>query len=130
MNYKLIAMDLDGTLNNDQKTIDPPTRDALLAAQAAGVRLLLASARPLPGLYKDRDALELSAHGGLLMAYNGGAIVSAAPQGRLHHPSMAGPPLNSNLIVPSGLIHSRSTVFSQSVSSNPVIRPSSWITPI
>ena len=53
-----------------------------------------------------------------------------SPQGRLRHPSMAGPPLNSNLIVPSGLIHSRSTVFSQSVSSNPVIRPSSWITPI
>ena len=25
MPYKLIAMDLDGTLNNDQKAIDAPT---------------------------------------------------------------------------------------------------------
>ena len=78
MKYKLIAMDLDGTLNNDRKAIDPPTRDALLAAQAQGVRLLLASARPLPGLYRERDALALAAHRGLLMAYNGGVIVDAA----------------------------------------------------
>ncbi len=74
---KLIAMDLDGTLNNDQKAIDAPTRDALLDAQARGVRLLLASARPLPGLYRERDALDLRAHRGLLMAYNGGRIVEA-----------------------------------------------------
>ena len=77
MTCKLIAMDLDGTLNNDQKTVDAPTRDALLAAQARGIRLLLASARPLPGLYRERDALDLRAHRGLLMAYNGGCIVEA-----------------------------------------------------
>ena len=78
MSYKLIAMDLDGTLNNDKKSIDPPTLRALFAAQRRGVRLLLASARPLPGLFKERDALDLAAHHGLLMAYNGGAIVDAA----------------------------------------------------
>ena len=52
MKYRLIAMDLDGTLNNDEKRITPRTRDALMAAQAAGIRLALASARPSPGLYK------------------------------------------------------------------------------
>ena len=78
MQYKLIAMDLDGTLNNDQKTVDPPTREALMRAQAAGIRLMLASARPLPGLYRERDVLKLSEHRGILMAYNGGAIVDAA----------------------------------------------------
>lgn len=83
MKYRLIAMDLDGTLNNDAKAIDPPTCAALMAAQAAGVRLALASARPLPGLYRERDALDISAHGGLLMAYNGGAIVDAATGARL-----------------------------------------------
>lgn len=77
MNCKLIAMDLDGTLNNDQKIIDAPTRDALMAAQARGIRLLLASARPLPGLFKERDALALVDHGGILMAYNGGLIQEA-----------------------------------------------------
>ena len=60
MAYRLIAMDLDGTLNNDSKSVDAPTRDALLAAQRRGLRLLLASARPLPGLYKERDILDSS----------------------------------------------------------------------
>ena len=52
MGYKLIAMDLDGTLNNDQKVITEKTKAALMAAQNKGVRLALASARPSPGLFK------------------------------------------------------------------------------
>ena len=78
MDCRLIAMDLDGTLNNDMKQIDPPTLAALMRAQRRGIRLLLASARPLPGLYRERDALRLSEYGGLLMAYNGGMIVDSA----------------------------------------------------
>ena len=77
MDYKLVAMDLDGTLNNDQKNIDPRTRMTLHRAQRFGVRLLLASARPLPGLYRERDILDLASYGGLLMAYNGGLIAEA-----------------------------------------------------
>ena len=77
MKYRLIAMDLDGTLNNDRKAIDPPTRQALLNVQDKGVRLALASARPLPGLYKERDILNLTDHHGILIACNGGAIVDA-----------------------------------------------------
>lgn len=78
MKYKLIAMDLDGTLNNDEKQITPKTRQALLRAQEQGIRLALASARPLPGLYKERDILQLQEHGGILMSYNGGRITDAA----------------------------------------------------
>ena len=77
-NYKLIALDLDGTLLNDQKQITAETRAALLAAQEAGIRLALASARPSPGLYRERDALGMQQHGGILMSYNGGRIVDAA----------------------------------------------------
>ena len=39
MGYKLIAMDLDGTLNNDQKIITEKTKQALMEAQKAGIRL-------------------------------------------------------------------------------------------
>lgn len=77
MNYKLIAMDLDGTLVNNDKVITPRTRDALMDAQKQGVRLALASARPSPGLHKERDALRMQEHGGILISYNGGRIVSA-----------------------------------------------------
>ena len=78
MNYKLIAMDLDGTLNNDQKQITDITRAALMNAQRKGIRLALASARPSPGLYRERNELRLQDHRGILMSYNGGRIVDAA----------------------------------------------------
>lgn len=77
MQYKLIALDLDGTLNNDQKQITPLTRSALMQAQQKGVRIALASARPSPGLHRESEILRLSEHRGILMSYNGGRIVSA-----------------------------------------------------
>lgn len=88
MNYKLIAMDLDGTLNNDQKIITEKTKAALMAAQKAGIRLALASARPSPGLFKERDILRLQDHNGILMSYNGGRIVDAATGKVLFETSM------------------------------------------
>lgn len=77
MDYKLIALDLDGTLNNDKKEITPKTQQALIHAQEQGIIVALASARPVPGLYKDMRTLELEKHQGILMAYNGGKILTA-----------------------------------------------------
>lgn len=77
MKYRLIAMDLDGTLNNNEKKITPKTKQVLMAAQQKGIRLALASARPSPGLYRERDELDMKAHEGILMSYNGGRIVDA-----------------------------------------------------
>ena len=78
MGYKLIAMDLDGTLNNDEKCITEKTKTALMTVQERGIRLALASARPSPGLFKERDILRLQDYHGILMSYNGGRIVDAA----------------------------------------------------
>lgn len=78
MTCKLIAMDLDGTLNNDEKRITEKTKAALMTAQKQGIRLALASARPSPGLFKERDILRLQDFGGILMSYNGGRIVDAS----------------------------------------------------
>lgn len=88
MKYRLIAMDLDGTLNNDEKRITELTRAALMAAQGAGIRLALASARPSPGLYREQDILRMGEHGGVLMSYNGGRIVDAATGAVLFETSM------------------------------------------
>lgn len=88
MDYKLIAMDLDGTLNNDQKVITEKTKAALMAAQKAGIRLALASARPSPGLFKERDILRLQDYRGILMSYNGGRIVDAVTGKVLFETSM------------------------------------------
>jgi Cof subfamily protein (haloacid dehalogenase superfamily) len=78
MAYKLIALDLDGTLTNSQKKVTPVTRDVLIEAQRRGIRVVLASARPAPGLFRERAALELDRYGGYLMSYNGARIMEAA----------------------------------------------------
>lgn len=88
MKYKLIAMDLDGTLSNDQKIITEKTRMALMRAQEQGIRLALASARPSPGLYRERDVLRLQDYQGVLMSYNGGRIVDAATNAVLFETAM------------------------------------------
>lgn len=63
MAIKAIALDIDGTLTNDRKVVTPRTKMALLAAQDAGVKLILASGRPVQGLRAIASELALSEHG-------------------------------------------------------------------
>ena len=46
LRIKLVAIDLDGTLLSSRKTITPKTHTAIKAAGAAGVKVVLATARP------------------------------------------------------------------------------------
>lgn len=87
-NIRLIALDLDGTLTNDQKEITPATKDALIACQQKGVVIALMSARPAPGLFLDRDRLDLTHYHGILASYNGGCITDAASDKILSRTSM------------------------------------------
>lgn len=75
--YKMIALDLDGTLNNDEKKITEKTREALLSVQQHGVTVVLASGRQAPGLAREAQALDLKDYHGLLLSYNGGRIQDA-----------------------------------------------------
>ena len=43
MKYKMIVLDLDGTLTNEQKKITPKTKEALMRAQENGIKVVLAS---------------------------------------------------------------------------------------
>lgn len=73
--YKLLVLDLDGTLTNSQKVITPHTKAALMEAQEKGVRIVLASGRPTYGIVPLAEELELQHHGGFILAYNGGKII-------------------------------------------------------
>ena len=68
---KAILLDIDGTLTNDQKQITPRTAQALKAAQAHGVVLVLASGRADVGLHSFADVLDMKEHGGVFVAFNG-----------------------------------------------------------
>ncbi len=78
MDYKLIAVDIDGTLTNSRKEITPRTRYALLEAQAQGKKVILASGRHPLGVYPIARDLRLDAYGGYIMSFNGGKIIECA----------------------------------------------------
>ena len=61
---RVLALDLDGTLTNDQKVVTPATRTALDAAAAKGVTIVLASGRPTAGVVPLARELELDNNGG------------------------------------------------------------------
>lgn len=75
MDYKLIALDIDGTLTNSKKEITPRTRYAILEAQNQGKKIVLASGRHPIGVYTIAKNLMLDKYGGYIMSFNGGRII-------------------------------------------------------
>ena len=76
MKYKLIVLDLDGTLTNNKKEITPHTLDTLIKAQQMGVIIVLASGRPTHGIAPLAKRLKLDQYGGYILSYNGGEIIN------------------------------------------------------
>lgn len=77
MKYKLLVLDVDGTLLNEEKVISKRTLSALLKVQQMGVRIALASGRPTYGLLPIAKSLELGLYGGFILSYNGSQIINA-----------------------------------------------------
>lgn len=77
MKYKLLVLDVDGTLLNEEKVISKRTLSALLKVQQTGVRIALASGRPTYGLLPITKSLELGLYGGFILSYNGSQIINA-----------------------------------------------------
>ncbi|GFH86241.1 Cof-type HAD-IIB family hydrolase [Bacteroides acidifaciens] len=76
MKYKLIVLDLDGTLTNSQKEITPRNKETLIRVQEQGVRLVLASGRPTYGIVPLANELRMNEFGGFILSYNGGEIIN------------------------------------------------------
>ncbi|EJX11052.1 haloacid dehalogenase-like hydrolase [gut metagenome] len=76
MKYKLIVLDLDGTLTNSKKEITPRNKETLIRIQEKGVRLVLASGRPTYGIVPLANELRMNKFGGFILSYNGGEIIN------------------------------------------------------
>ncbi|MDO5618103.1 Cof-type HAD-IIB family hydrolase [Kocuria sp.] len=72
-NYRLVAFDMDGTLLDSSRGIQPGTRRAFEAMHAAGTRIMLASGRPIPGLRMLARTLDLGEN--LVFAGMNGSVV-------------------------------------------------------
>ncbi|MCO7176560.1 sugar-phosphatase [Sporolactobacillus kofuensis] len=71
---KLIAIDLDGTLLNEEKKISEHTQSVLKEAKKRGVKVVLCSGRPLLGIKSYLELLGLTENGDFAITYNGGLV--------------------------------------------------------
>ena len=71
MKYKVMALDIDGTLTNSEKVITEKTKKALFEFQEDGGKIILASGRPQHGILPHAETLRLREYGGYILAYNG-----------------------------------------------------------
>lgn len=69
--YKLIALDMDGTLLNSDKTISERNKNAIKEARKKGVYVVLASGRPIDGLLNFLEDLDLISDDDYVLSYNG-----------------------------------------------------------
>lgn len=72
--YKLIAIDMDGTLLREDKTISKETLRAIDRAKAKGVKIVLSSGRPIDGIRRYLEELDLMRDGDYAIAFNGALI--------------------------------------------------------
>jgi Cof subfamily protein (haloacid dehalogenase superfamily) len=76
--YKLLALDIDGTLLTSGKVISPRTLAAILAARASGLRLVLVTGRRYPAARRIADLLgtdiPLVLHNGALVVEHGSVL--------------------------------------------------------
>ncbi|MBZ9622010.1 Cof-type HAD-IIB family hydrolase [Clostridium sp. FP2] len=72
--YKLLAIDMDGTLLNSNKVISKGNKAAIKKAIEKGVKVVITSGRGLNGLDKFLDEVHLRGENEYLIANNGGTI--------------------------------------------------------
>lgn len=72
--YKILALDIDGTLLNTKKEITPAVGGAIAALQDRGIPVLIASGRPAQGIRHVAEALNMKERGGYILSFNGGKI--------------------------------------------------------
>eukprot|EP01136_Pigoraptor_vietnamica_P023671 Opistho-1_new@76018 len=75
MKYKMLVLDIDDTLLNDDHQISEKNKEMILKAQEKGVYVVLASGRPTPAMTHYAKDLSLHTFGSYIVAYNGGEIV-------------------------------------------------------
>lgn len=72
--YKLVALDMDGTLLREDKTISDRTKKAISDARAMGTTVVLATGRPIEGVRKFLKELDMLTDKDYVLSYNGALV--------------------------------------------------------
>ncbi|WP_373470716.1 sugar-phosphatase [Carnobacterium alterfunditum] len=86
MTIELIAIDLDGTLLTPERKISAKVKETIEMAKTKGIKIVLCTGRPLPGVFPILEALNLEEEGDYVITYNG-ALVQQSHNGKAiaHH---------------------------------------------
>lgn len=76
MRYRLLVLDIDGTVTNSQKVVTERTRKAILQLEEKGVRVAIASGRHPRGVLPIARTLNFHQSGNFILAYNGAKIIN------------------------------------------------------
>ena len=74
MSIQLVAIDIDGTLLNSKREITPEVFSAIQDAKAAGVKIIIATGRPIAGVQKLLKELNLNQPDNYVITFNGGLV--------------------------------------------------------
>ncbi|WP_413284496.1 Cof-type HAD-IIB family hydrolase [Vibrio sp. MA40-2] len=88
--YKLVALDMDGTLLNSEKQITQRNKQAIAQARALGVTVILASGRPLAGMQEKLQELELTTDKDFVVSSNGSYVHRVSDLGMVHSQIVTG----------------------------------------
>lgn len=77
MNYKFLALDIDGTVTNSKKEITPAVKAEINRLQEAGIPVALVSGRPAPGIKHVATELDFHKYDCYVMAFNGGKVINS-----------------------------------------------------
>ena len=72
--YKLIALDIDGTLLNTDKKITSNVFNSIQDAKQNGAKVVLSTGRPLPGVTPLLEELNLTDDGDYVICFNGAVV--------------------------------------------------------
>ena len=72
--YKLVALDMDGTLLREDKTISKENFQAIQRARKKGVKVVLATGRPIKGINRYLEELNLLTEDDYAVAFNGAVV--------------------------------------------------------
>ena len=72
--YKVLALDIDGTLTMSNKEMSKKTVQSVIDLQERGIRVAIASGRSEYGFRHIADELQLAKYNNYIMSFNGGKI--------------------------------------------------------
>lgn len=89
MKYKVLVLDIDGTLTNTKKEITYRTKSAITRIMEQGVTVVLASGRPISGIEPIARELELDKYNGYILAFNGARIIECSNKKIIHDQTLS-----------------------------------------